>query len=139
MPNYQILLTVSVPDDDSFPQGADWWADAAAGALHEYGAETTYAPIPHPEAIAVSLGDGNTYESFARLFDFIAGQTEWQRRVNITGADGGLNVALNGDDVQIVSSEDDGMRYKVPLDNEWIMFGPPQFIPWEAVSTIVIF
>jgi hypothetical protein len=138
MPEYQFLMNVSVPADHPNAEDEEWWADAAHGALTEFGASATYSLVttPNPEAtVAVSLGDGATYECYARVFDYIAGQTDWQR----SRAPGGLNVALNQMDVNILASEDDGLRYRVPTDNTWETFGEPQFIKWDYVDSIVIF
>lgn len=87
--------------------------------------------------ITLSLGDGATYDVYATIFRFLAGKAEWQRLPQVYGR--GWNVALNGIDLNIFDVDDDGVWGRPPTDDTWETFGEDRFIPWDEISTIVIF
>jgi hypothetical protein len=47
MPEHKFEITVNVPSDHPNADDPEWWADAAHGALTEYGAEPTYELASH--------------------------------------------------------------------------------------------
>lgn len=104
------------------------------------------APQLDEATIMVSLGEGATYETFERMLLFLAGKAEWQQEtlphavVSRTPEGAGYNIALNGEDVNVVDvDEDDGIEVRPPLTDEWNSWGPSRWVRWEDVQTIVIF
>jgi hypothetical protein len=86
--------------------------------------------------IALSL-DGATYETYASLFECLAGKAAWQQRPE-SGA-GGWNVRLNDDDVNVFDVDDEGIWCRPPTDDTWESYGENRFIPWDDVNSIAIF
>jgi hypothetical protein len=46
MPEHRFLMTVNIPDDHDNADDAEWWWDAAQGALREYGATEVTVNMP---------------------------------------------------------------------------------------------
>jgi len=91
----------------------------------------------HPDShIDISLGPGATYEIYYEMFKLLAGKAEWQRGV-ATGTNDGWNVALNGEDVNVVDVTDQGIHCRPPTDDTWTDFGEPKFIGWDNIHTII--
>lgn len=88
--------------------------------------------------ITLSLSGYATYDTYATIFRFLAGKAEWQRRGRGPEPTG-WNISLNGQDVNVVDVDDDGIRYRPPTDDTWETFGESQFILWDAIDTIDIF
>lgn len=104
------------------------------------------APQLDEATIMVSLGDGATYETFATMLLFLAGKADWQQKsvpyeqATRTKYGAGWNIALNGEDVNVVDvDEDEGITVRPPLDDNWDSWGPTKVVAWENVQTIVIF
>jgi CTP-dependent riboflavin kinase len=98
------------------------------------GYSITDAPHLDEATIMVSLGEGATYETFATMLAFLT-----QTNTSLPYA-AGWNVALNGEDVNVVKiDEDTGMYVRPPLNDKWQTFGPTKCVRWENINTLVIF
>lgn len=83
-------------------------------------------------AVTLSLGEGATYEIYHEMFNILAGQLPWQNGT-------GWNIALNGEDVQVLRVDDEGLTVRPMLDETGERFGAPRFVGWEAVATVQIY
>jgi hypothetical protein len=93
-------------------------------------------------AVLVSLAGDASYEVFYGMFKFLADNSEWQQGTFSgypVGEPGGWNIALNGEDVNVVAVTDEGVWCRKPLDDTWTTFGFPRFLSWEAIERIVVF
>lgn len=107
-----------------------------AAFAHEILARLNTPVKPDNEsAVTVSLAPGGaTYEIYGEMFKIIAGTLPWQRE----HGSGGWNVTLNGETVQVVSVDDEGVIVRPALDEDFETFGDSKALSWDDVATIVI-
>lgn len=123
MTTHKFTIDVEIPDDADHAQDAEWWADAAAGALHEYGAESTYTLTDGVNG----TGDAWTIKIYGEardVFRNVAGDLcERSYTVRITHADytgDAVIVAVYGASIVIGEIDDDGdetgVRHTITLE-----------------------
>jgi hypothetical protein len=105
MAHHRFTIELDVPDDDDNADDPEWWADAAAGACTEYGAEnviftldppegeTLAGGVTQPDAWLISIEDGG--DQYRYVFTDPA-WAEWLRSYEPTvGPDHSVGLTLD--------------------------------------------
>ncbi len=88
MTTHRFVIEVDVPDDHENAQDAEWWADAATGALDEYGCnEVTFFLVDHDPLDDKAALDRLAYLLAAPEWPGASGMEDVAEIVQATGRD----------------------------------------------------